>query len=288
MIEKNILEERKSPIAFVTGGSGYLGSEIAKKFQTEGYEVLKINTITKFSSAEEYGEYISDLLMRYRPSSVINCAADQSLKDSVEQTIRLLYSNTIAPAVILAAIKETNTQSNYLTISSSWQYNENGSYEPLTMYASSKQALVDVMQYFSKYVATASLILFDTYGANDKRSKILNLIIDSCLKGKNLKMTAGEQVIDLTDVVDAACAVWEANKLVTEGKLSQWAIRSGNVVKIKELIELLPEKYRGLFDMGSLNYREKEIFAIYDDFALVPGWKPTNSLENFLKKMLPN
>ena len=53
-------------------------------------------------------------------------------------------------------------------------------------------------------------ILSDSYGLNDPRNKIINLIVKAVQEDKPLKMSGGEQYIDLIHINDIIEAVFAA------------------------------------------------------------------------------
>ena len=61
--------------------------------------------------------------------------------------------------------------------------------------------------------------LFDTYGNNDKRKKILNLLLNSYKKNKTLPITTGNQYLDFVHIseisllINKICVDIKKNKL---------------------------------------------------------------------------
>jgi len=272
--------------ALILGSSGFLGGELVKLLTIEGYSVIGMKNITNFSSPNDYVLYVKNLVTQHKPNLVINCSANQSLGDDSGTSIEIINSNIAGPTIVLSELALSGISTKFISVSTSWQYDENGHYSPLTLYAASKKAFEDLMLYFSNKIPVCAVVLFDTFGEGDARKKVLNLMINTCKNNIPIEMTPGDQVINLIHVNDAAKGIIAASREMKEIKFYSWFLRSKRVLKIKELINLFPKKYRHLFVLGGRNYRDSEIFNIYNDFEVVPNWVHTHNLQDFINKQL--
>ena len=128
-----------------------------------------------------------------------------------------------------------------------------------------------------------NLILFDTYGERDSRSKFLNILLEACATGKHVSTTAGEQEIDLVHIDDVCAGVeagikeldkWDANNGVMKRGLG-----SGKPIKIKELmVRVALQIGKPLFaKIGERDYRAREVMKAYRGYVRPAGWMPTKS-----------
>ena len=85
-----------------------------------------------------------------------------------------------------------------ITFGSKWEYDQKGGYSPNSFYAATKFSMDFFLKYFSsKNLATVSLKIFDTYGENDPRKKIYNLLLNSYKKKKTTKINSRKTRIGL-------------------------------------------------------------------------------------------
>lgn len=276
----------------ITGARGFLGNALLESFEDKGHEVLPMSFRPNNSNA-----FLNDFASQLRdfsPDAVINAAASQSTKDSPDALAELIQSNVTAPASMCSLLKHLPTRPVFITFGTSWQFGENRAPEPFNAYASSKASLEPFLDHFAQDgLRCASLILYDTYGPRDTRSKIINLLIRAIHDNKPLDMSEGNQAMDLVHIQDAVCAVGITLALLlekAEGCHMRFAVRSGCVISprdlVKELLAMNPQASTSLFHFGRLPYRKRERFSINEVLPIVSGWKPSISLADGLREML--
>jgi nucleoside-diphosphate-sugar epimerase len=173
----------------------------------------------------------------------------------------------------------------------SWQHYKNEEYNPVNLYAATKQAFEDIIEYYVKVLDfnVITLKLFDTYGENDNRGKLINLLDKFSKEKKKLKMSPGEQKIDLVHVDDVVDAFISAYDLIKEDEIShkKYAVSSGQVIKLKELIELYEEVTGNevLVEWGGRPYRKREVMELWQDYEKIPNCEAKISLKEGIKKI---
>lgn len=277
---------------FITGANGFLGLEAKKLFCMSGFNVYPLRNYTKFANIEEWKNYVNKSFEKTIPDLIVNIGSCQASGDSFDDICNLTNSNVIAPSYLASALISCNPSAQYITISTSWQYDENTNYRPFNLYAASKQALDDYLTHYAlSGLKVTSLILFDTYSEFDSRKKIHNLIRDSVTTGDALGMTSGEQVINFTHVTDAAAAILQAykNRLAAKFETNhvKWSIKSFDTIQVKQLLDYVHDKSKiKQIVLGERKYRPREIFKISSKFENVPGWVPVVDFENCIKSIL--
>lgn len=275
----------------LTGANGFLGSKVHDNFCSKGFNVINIDNITKFSGLKEWELYFTDIINVYNPVAIINVGSSQRVGDGFDEINDLTTSNVICPSMIAAYITNVNIECQFITISTSWQYGPNGEYSPFNLYAASKQALDDYLQHYAmRGLIVSSLILFDTFSADDKRRKLHRLIADALHSKTKLDMTKGEQCISLVHVEDAAEAIYQTylnrkNQKSNPYTVMKWSIMNKNILRVKDMLDVLNESQKDLFVLGGRPYRNREIFSIWNGFINVPGWHSKVSVVSELKKL---
>ena len=166
---------------------------------------------------------------------------------------------------------------------------------PLNFYAATKLAVDEILKLFclDYKISIYSLKIFDTYGNNDKRKKFLNLLRENYKKNKLLKMTAGNQLLDLVhidDLVDLIKII--LRDIVNKKKLGffTYTVSSKKPIRLRSLVKklasILNKKLK--FSIGSLKYRSKETMQPMIKTFNYPGWKPKRNLIIELKKIFDN
>ena len=275
----------------VTGASGFLGGALVERFRAEGWEVHALRW--RPGSRDKGLRTVESWLAQIGPDAVVNAGASQNGRDDPGALEELVLSNVLMPAQLASRIRDLCPGCSLIHFGTSWQIGEDGRYEPFNAYAASKEAAERMLEHFAMDgVRVASLRLYDTYGPGDRRKKVVNLIADALLRGEELEMSDGEQVIDLVhirDVTEAVIRTLALLRAAPPGKLRRYAVRSGRTVTVRALagiLEAMIGPRGGRVRLGVLPYRRRERFALYPDLAVPPGWQPQVVLEEGLREVV--
>jgi nucleoside-diphosphate-sugar epimerase len=279
----------------VTGATGFIGSNLVFSLIRRGHtvgiltrtssdmqklEAVK-NTITVFKS-DTYAD-IYTCMKIFSPGIVIHTAALVN-QQSPQQIVDLIYANVTFGTHILEAMLE-NKVIRFLNIGTRWQHIGNKRYCPANLYAATKEAFKDILIYYgTRGIKHKTIELCDTFGFGDTRMKILDLLIVACQKHKQLDLTPGEQIIDLSfidDICQFVLSKMRFNKFFDNKTISL----SGKVIKLRNLGQLIEQKYNamGVLNWGAKPYRVCEVMTppiYYKKMQLDQG-----SLERYLDSL---
>jgi len=106
-----------------------------------------------------------------------------------------------------------------------------------------------------------------------------------------LELTPGNQLMNLVHVDDIVEAYMIAIDLIvknSEEKITDYGISAEETTSVKSLVKLIEELYGADLNIifGGVNYRNREVFAPWNSFNSLPGWKPKIELRAGLKEML--
>jgi nucleoside-diphosphate-sugar epimerase len=174
----------------------------------------------------------------------------------------------------------------------SWQHFKNANYDPVNLYAATKHAFEAVLKYYIETTAlnVITLKLFDTYGPDDRRPKLFNLLKQTEYRNIPLPMSQGEQLIDAVYIDDVIEAFLMAGKRLLDrehARYEEYAVSSGDPVSLRDLVRLY-EKLAGkqlLINWGERPYRDREVMVPWNRGKLLPGWSPQYSLQEGLKNL---
>jgi nucleoside-diphosphate-sugar epimerase len=290
--------------AIVTGGTGFVGSNLSRNLLKQGWDVSiisqkefgyrNIEGIKKQVNILEYGGSISDLVdffQSVRASVVFHLASVFIAEHNKEDVDLLIDSNLKFGSQILEAMKESGTDL-LINTGTAWQHYNNDEYNPVCLYAATKEAFEKLIEYYvqAEGIRGITLKLFDTYGETDTRPKLINLLNKFSIEKTELDMSPGEQVIDLVHVDDVVNAFIMAYEHLLENdiiKHETYAVSSGREIKLKDLISIY-ERVSGKrisVKWGGRPYRKREVMRLWRDFEKLPRWECTIPIEEGLKRM---
>jgi nucleoside-diphosphate-sugar epimerase len=286
----------------VTGATGFIGSNLVKRLAKHDIQVFALtrefSNLDSLQSVKEKVRFITydgsidsvfNAIDQSKPSCVFHLASLFLTAHKHKDVTPLVESNILFGTQLLEAMASFSIK-NVINVSTSWTHYNLADYDPVCLYAATKKAFEDVLLYYvhAKKMSSISLELFDTYGPNDPRKKLFYWL-NSANESDSLKMSPGEQFIDLVYIDDVIDGFIQARKLICalpEGDFNKYVISSKNPIKLKDLVELYMAitGKRIVVDWGGLSYREREIMTSWNRGESLPGWSPRVSLSEGIRK----
>lgn len=288
----------------VTGGTGFIGSHLVRRLVTNGDEVhLIVRPESNLSLIREVKDFVTihthdgttkgmiRIIDEARPVLVFHLASLFLAQHKTEDITALIQSNILFSTQLLEAMTVKGV---FLLINTgtSWQHYQNESYNPVCLYAATKQAFEALVKFYVETTAlkVITLKLFDTYGPDDPRPKLFTLLRQLAHSGTSLAMSPGEQLIDLVNIDDVIDGYLIAgNHLVKEEapKMAEYALSSGRPISLKDLVTLYSQIVGKSLSIqwGGRPYRPREVMILWNKGQLLPGWKPKVGLIEGMKKM---
>lgn len=283
----------------LTGATGFLGGYVLRSLREAGREVCcLVRSASRTEAVEPYASMILryteycelyGLLERIRPETVIHMAGRFLGEHGPESIEDLLDSNIKFPTVLLDAAHRAGCR-RLLNTGTCWQRYGGAAYDPVNLYAASKQAFEDCAAYYVRAGGWTALTLqiFDTYGSNDPRRKVLNLV--HALKDKeSLDLSPGAQKLYFCHADDVAAAYRRALELLevqVPGTARTWAVRGDTAYTLREILEtyLDVSGRRVVLNWGARPCRDREFMDPEGLGEPLPGWKPRYGLRAGLEK----
>lgn len=290
--------------ALVTGGSGYIGSRLVERLISDGWRVHVI--LRPSSSLNLLGSCVNKLAIHLhdgsmgemlnivaatKPDVVFHLAAIASADHRPEDVDQMVLSNVLYSTQLVEGMIRNGVR-NLVNTETFWQYREGSDdYDPVCLYAATKQAFHDILHYYVNTggVRAISLVLFDTYGPGDPRKKLFNILKQAAHEIRPIDMTPGKQIVDMTHVDDVVDAYMQAAELLlTEniGRLETYAVTSGRRMTLKELVELTVHVTGASIhpNWGGRPYRKNEVMVPWLGKPL-PGWRTKIDLETGIREI---
>lgn len=288
--------------ALLTGITGFVGSHLAGKLLHEGWEVHGIvretsdisKLVDKFADkvklyVHNKSKSLDSIIAEAKPDVVFHLAS-LYLSNHASEDIPALIESNVTFGTLLAEAMVNNGCYRLVNTGTSWQHYHNKPYSPVNLYAASKQAFDDVLRYYVEAHALKiiELQLFDTYGSDDDRKKLLNLLRDCLISGKKLSMSPGEQLLNLVHIDDVISAFHLAGHYLLTGdydKCGIYAVAAREMLSLKELVARI-EQLTGCrmnIEFGGRPYRAREVMEPWHDGSILPGWQCRTHLDDGLK-----
>lgn len=279
----------------ITGGTGFLGSNILKKIVDCRYRLILLKRSTSEISRikDIIGKLITydldtinleQVFLEHKIDKIIHCATNYGR--AAANPLEIMEANLMLPLKLLELGKKykikcfINTDTildkgiNYYTLSKS-QFKQ-----WLAIYATESLCLNIELEHF--------------YGPHDDDSKFVTNIVHKLLSQvEKIDLTEGKQkrsFIYIDDAVEAFIRIIDHSDSLTNG-FYNFQVGSSETVEIKKFVELAKEltsNKKTILNFGALPYRENEVMEPRIDLTKLAalGWQPKISLAQGLAKMI--
>jgi len=264
----------------ITGGAGFIGSNLVKYSLEQGYEVVNIDKLTyagnlsslEFTSANPNYVFVQgdicdrvflDAVFReHRPDAVLNLAAESHVDRSIDGPGDFINTNIVGTFAMLEAARRyygeegakaqtfrflhVSTDEVFGSLGSSGFFNESTPYSPRSPYSASKAASDHLVRAWQHTYNLPVLITncSNNYGPYQFPEKLIPHIILSALKEKNLPVYGdGSNIRDWLFVEDHCRAIIS---VLEKGKVGETYVIGGNSERtnlqiVHKLCDLLDE-----------------------------------------------
>lgn len=250
-----------SKTILITGGYGFIGSVVARKFHKQGATIIIVdNCSTGNKHAVPFAHFayemnVEDALCetifkQHHIDLIIHCAAQTSIMKSMNDPIQDSYSNVFGVLRMLMWAQKYNVE-HFVFTSSAAVYGdqftlpitEEQPLNPLSVYGLNKQIGEMYCLRWSKYhnISTLILRLSNVYGPNsNNKEAIMPKIVESISKNKQLIIYGdGEQTRDYIYVEDIADAIVHAVENRLHGIFN---ISTNEQISLNALIEIVRQQ----------------------------------------------
>lgn len=295
--------------ALITGATGYIGSNLTRKLANDGVEVhivvreqssmnLLKDVIHKINVHVFNGSIknMIELVEKAKPDIIFHFAAYFIAEHKSQDIDKLIESNILFGIQILEAAAKNHVQY-FVNTGTYWQNFNGESYNPVNLYAASKQAFESMAKYYleTSNLRMLTVKLIDTYGHLDPRPKVMSLFKRISKSGEELEMSLGEQQLGLVYIDDVVKGFIRAlhyiqNMQPGEKQTCVIAPHKFNTLKeVAEIFQIVSGKPLNII-WGARKYRPREIMKvdiadlnILEDIETVSLF---NGIEMMLKKDL--
>ena len=289
-MKKNIL---------ITGSTGFIGSNITNNLLLKKkvciYDILrsKNKRNKKIKAYKKNKNYIpifykkfSELerkLKKIKIDIVINCATYYTGKNNVKDIENLVQTNIIFCSIILEILKKKIKK--FINFGSMMEYSKGNNFSPKNFYAITKYSFQKIGEFYklhNKNIKFYNLKLYETYGENDVRKKIIPTIIKRYTQNKKVKIVSKNLKMNFVHIDSLVKAIYMIifNKI----KGGEYGVKNNKFIKIQKLINSLNKKLKKKIKTQYLSL--KNITNSNKKLKNLPYWNDKINLEDFLLKKL--
>jgi dTDP-glucose 4,6-dehydratase len=283
----------------VTGGAGFIGANFVLQSIATGHTVVNLDKLTyagnrdTLASLEDHPHHffvqgdigdralVTRLLSQYKPSAVINFAAESHVDRSIDGPAAFVETNVVGTLGLLESSRDywrsleesardafrflhVSTDEVYGSLGRDGMFTETTPYAPNSPYSASKAASDHLVRAFHHTYGLPTLTTncSNNYGPYQFPEKLIPLIVQKALAGEALPVYGdGLNVRDWLYVGDHCSAI---QRVLEAGRIGETYNVGGNAER--ENITVV-----------------KSICALLDERQPLPGGKPRESLITFVK-----
>ena len=247
----------------LTGSTGFIGSNLfiyLKKKNLKIYDILK-HPKKKKKTKNYHPIFFKDnleletKLKKIKINTVINCATHYSLKEDSNSLIQLINANVTFGTLI---IKNTCFKiKKFINFGSMMEF-EGNKQNPNNIYAITKVFYEKILNYFqknNKKIKIYNIKIFETFGDNDNRKKIIPTIINNYRNNKTFKLLSSKIKMNFVNIDNIIKFV---DKILFKNiKPGSYCLRDKKFINVNNTLNIINKKLKKKIKIKILNKKTK-------------------------------
>jgi len=237
----------------ITGASGFVGSHLLDDCLKNNFNVHAIFRHSKknVSFVKKYKKQIFPIfynniyeiknkLTTYKIDHVIHCATHYIKKHNHNEIENIIKSNVLFSTILLDAVVN-NKIKKFINLGTVWQHFNGTKNLAFNLYAASKQSFECIFNYYKNQytkIKFYNILLTDTFGTNDKRKKLIPILLKNFKKKNpdkiNIPKNLSMNLVNINEVTKCLNILLKNNS-----ESNNYVIKSKHDVKIFDLINFL-------------------------------------------------
>ena len=267
----------------LTGSTGFIGSQLLKELSKNYKIYITLRSKTKKNTNNKNVvkiffknyEVLSKKLKKLKVNTVIHCATHYVKHHKFEDLKKLSDSNILFGNVLLENLEFMGVKK-FINFSTVWENYDGKKDNNFNLYSVYKSNFTRIMNFYKKKLNNISflnLTISDTFGENDKRNKIINILKNNYKKNLQTKIISKNLYLNLLNVVDINNALILILK--NKYKSGSYLLTNKNDFKIINIIKQLNKISEKKIKVEWLS--DKVIKEKTYKYNILKNWKPLNS-----------
>ena len=268
----------------LTGSSGFIGSKILDQLSKNNIIYItqrnkkkvkkKINQNIKKIYFKKY-DNLNDKLSKLKIDIVIHCATHYIKNHTSKDIKKLSDSNILFGNVILENLRSMKVKK-FIYFNTVWENYNSIKKNYFNLYAVYKSIFKELIAYYKKnltFIKFYNLSISDTFGALDKRKKIINVLKLNYKKNKSTKILSKNLHLNLLNVED----IVEAVKILIKKnyKSNEYVLKNSKYYSLKEIINGINNTSIKKIKIQWIS--KKKIKEKLSNSKKLKNWKPSKS-----------
>ena len=263
----------------VTGGSGFIGSNLIKYLLEKKYKVINVDKLSYSSTPDKFKKFtrnkdyklikadlsnskkIQKIFIRNRPKIIFNLAAETHVDRSIDSPLNFIKNNIVSSLNLIESIKKCYLKNEIknlklIHISTDEVYgnvlkkasDENKAYKPNSPYAASKASVDHILRSYGETYKIPLIIVncCNNYGPYQFPEKFIPTVIINILKKKSVPIYGnGKNIREWIHVSDYCSAL---EKIMKKGRIGQnYNVGTGLRIQNIDLSKKVHRKIKKLF-----------------------------------------
>lgn len=285
----------------VTGATSFLGVSLIRHLVAGSHTVAALvrpsSPVERLAGvgvevyrAEPGVTALGSILESVGPDCVVHLAGRYVRSHAPTDVGELVDSNVRFGAELLEAMSLAG-RPRIVTTGSFFQHAGGGSYEPVNLYAATKQAFESILSYYAGVdgLQSTTLVLTDVYGPGDWREKLVNVAVRAARTGEPLLLSEPTQVMDLVHIEDAVrgLALAIADPAPSPDGVARFSLGSGHPMAVGAILDVIEELVGRPLDRhwGAYPMPDRAVRMVWDG-PMLPRWMPSLDLRTGLETLV--
>jgi len=279
----------------VTGGNGFIGSNLIKRLVSDGYSVVSLDDLSTGLVENEidgcnywYGDI--EQLLYWKGDNFDLCfhlAALSRVQTSFDDPLDTFRVNGNGTEIVSEWARQNNVKVVYAGSASKWtDYTQ-------SPYASTKKIGEDIIKmYKNSYGCNFEIARFyNVYGPNEfvhpTMASVIGIWRYQIENGIPITIVGdGNQTRDFVhvdDIVDGLVKIAFSGEQHSDA----WELGSGNTYSVNQLFEMFKSRFNHIEKIHIPNQKGNSLNSnrINDDAIKILKWNPSDKLENYIKSL---